>query len=239
MVRQPNTVAIADFGGNTRLQGHFCEGARLFAANAGSTGLGFAICTRCGYAAREHKAGQARVNLPTGFETHAPLWSEKASATCWSNGEGVLRNQSLGAETNTDVLQLDVLTALSPFHAKEDARTIATTLSHALRLSGALLLEVDSRELSSRMVTTGTSFGAIHGVHIFDSAAGGSGHTQSLLEDPERWLNGAKDLLEGDPTHAKHCREACLRCLLDSQSQADFEAGTLDRKLLLAYLSSE
>jgi hypothetical protein len=39
--------------------------------------------------------------------------------------------------------------------------------------------------------------------------------------------------------HAKHCREACLRCLLDSQSQTDFEAGLLDRKILLDYLVSD
>jgi DEAD/DEAH box helicase domain-containing protein len=239
LVRQPNTEPIADFGGNPRLQGYFCEGARLFAANAGPTGLGFAICTRCGYAAREQKIGQALANLPTGFETHAPLWSEKASTHCWKNGEGVMRNQSLGAETNTDVLQLDVLTGLSPFHAKEDACVIATSLSHALRLSGALLLEVDPRELSARTVTTGTNSGAIFGVHVFDSSAGGSGHTQSLLENPERWLRSMKGLLEGDAAHAQHCSQACLRCLLDSQSQADFEDGQLDRKLLLAFLSED
>ncbi len=239
MIRQPNSVNIEDFGGNTRLQAHFCEGARLFAANAGSTGLGFAICTRCGYATREHKLGQALVNLPPGFEHHAPLWSEKATATCWKNGEGVLRNQSLGAETSTDVLQIDVLTALSPFQKGEEAHKITTTLSHALRLSGAMLLEVDARELSARTVSIGTSSGAVYGAHIFDTAAGGSGHTQSLLEEPKRWLESAKELLEGGPDHARHCRQACLQCLLDSQSQADFESGLLDRKLLLAYLRAD
>lgn len=237
MIHQPSTVAISDFGSHKRLQGHFCEGARLFAANAGPMGLGFAICTRCGYSVRENKVGQARVNLPSGFASHAPLWSEKASDSCWKNGEGVLRNQSLGAETNTDVLQIDVVTALTPFHAKDVARKIATTLSHVLRLSGALLLEVDPRELAARTVAAATTSGAIYCVHIFDSAAGGSGHTQFLLEDPDRWLNSAKVLLEGDPRHANHCREACLRCLLDSHSQTDFEAGLLDRRLLLSFLN--
>ncbi len=239
MLHQQNATKIENFGGNKRLQAYFCEGARLFAANAGSTGLGFAICTRCGYSVRENKRGQALVNLPAGFETHAPLWSEKASSKCWSNGQGVLRNQSLGAETSTDVLQIDVITAMSRFHSKSDARKIATTLSHALRLSGASLLEVDPRELSSRAVAASTASGAIYAVHVFDSAAGGSGHTQSLLESPGSWLERARNLLEGDSPHLARCREACLRCLLDSQSQIDFEAGLIDRKLLLACLESD
>ena len=101
-------------------------------------------------------------------------------------------------------------------------------------LLGAALLEVDTREIS---LVAAKVVGDAWGVHLFDSAAGGSGHIASLLEDQALWLTKAIDLLRGDSNHARRCREACLTCILDAQSQADFEMGKLDRNLTLQFLS--
>jgi DEAD/DEAH box helicase domain-containing protein len=222
------------FGGLSRLTATFCEGGRLFAANAGGHAkLGFAICTNCGYSDRERKRGEGRQNLPAAFESHPPIWARKTSDRCWKqNTAPVLRNQALGAETDTDVLQIEIETAFTPYHAMDDRERIARSLGHALRLSGAALLEVDSREIATAAVIG--RGGWI--IHVFDSAAGGSGHIASLLEDTALWLSRAIELLRGDPEHTRQCSDACLRCLLDSQSQNDFESGRLDRSLTLRFL---
>src|SRR5277367_234659 len=115
----------------------------------GPRGLGFAICTACGYSDRERETGEGRQALPSGFETHAPLWTHRANARCWKpNSAPVLRNRALGAETDTDVLQIEVETMLTKFHSLADSELISRSLGHALRIAGAALLEVDTREVS-------------------------------------------------------------------------------------------
>ncbi len=222
------------FGGLSRLTATFCEGGRLFAANAGGLAkLGFAICTNCGYSDRERKRGEGRQNLPGAFESHPPIWARKTTEKCWKqNTAPVLRNQALGAETDTDVLQIEIETAFTPYHSTDDAERIARSLGHALRLSGTTLLEVDSREIATVAVVGRGGWS----IHVFDTAAGGSGHIASLLEDAALWLGKAIDLMRGDAIHAQQCGDACLRCLLDGQSQSDFESGKLDRSLTLRFL---
>jgi DEAD/DEAH box helicase domain-containing protein len=228
---------FANFGGRSALTATFCEGGTLFGANAGPAGLGFAICTNCGYSNRERKRGNGRQALPAGFDSHPPLWTRKVSGRCWKpNTAPVLRNQTLGAETDTDVLQIEIETALRRFHPPDDGERIARSLGHALRLSGAALLEVDPREISSTTVNVGRNG---WGIHLFDSAAGGSGHIASLLEDQALWIGKATELLRGDTDHDRRCGDACLACLLDAQSQGDFELGKLDRGLVLTFLESE
>jgi DEAD/DEAH box helicase domain-containing protein len=235
-VNRRGLQVFESFGGYEGLKATFCEGGTLFAANSGPTGLGFALCTNCGYADTERSTGDGRQSLPPGFESHAPLWSYKTTRRCWKDSAApVLRNRALGAETDTDILQIEVETLLTPYHAPADAERIVRSLGHALRLAGAALLEVDTREISVVAVKVVAD---AWGIHLFDSAAGGSGHIASLLEDQALWLTKAIDLLRGDSDHGRHCREACLACLLDAQSQADFEIGKLDRSLTLQFLGS-
>ncbi len=225
---------FANFGGCSSLTASFCEGGTLFGTNAGPAGLGFAICTNCGYSDCERRRGDGRQALPPGFDTHPPLWTRKASVRCWQpNTAPVLRNQALGAETDTDVLQILLETALTRFHESNIAERIARSLGHALRLSGATLIEVDPREVSSAAVRVSDD---AWGIHLFDSAAGGSGHIATLLEDQALWFRKTIALLRGNPDHDRRCGDACLTCLLDAQSQGDFEAGRLDRGLTLTFL---
>lgn len=227
-VNDPHLIRYPAFAGHPCLQAQFREGGRLFGANAGRFGEGFAVCTRCGYADYERKRGDGRQGLPSGFAKHAPLWSTKRTATCWpDHNSPVLRNQFLGAEVFTDVLQIGIKAPV-PSTIK-----LAPTLGQAYRLAGAMLLEVDAREIQFRVVT----LDGCHAMQLYDAAAGSSGHIRSLLTDQAQWHSAAVQLLRGDETHAGHCREACLLCILDSQSQNDFEAGRLDRRLALEFLA--
>lgn len=233
-VNRAGLEVFESLGGCERLRGTFCEGGTLFAANPGSRGLGFAICTNCGYAEAERNMGEGRQGLPAGFETHSPVWSYRPNSRCWRNANGapVLRNRSLGAETNSDVLQIEVNTMLTRYQQPGDSELIVRALGHALRLAGAAQLEVDPREIS---VAAARLIGESWGIHLFDSAAGGSGHIASLLDEQDLWLQGALELMQGDETHGQRCRAACLNCLLDAQSQAEFEIGKLNRSVALGF----
>lgn len=223
-----------NFGDFERLKGTFCEGGTLFGTNQGARGYGFAICTSCGYADTELMAGEGRQNLPSGFESHSPLWSFRTNSRCWKNANiaPVLRNRQLGAETNSDVLQIEINTMFTAFQQPDDSERIVRTFGHAMRLAGAQQLEIDPREIS---VASALLAGENWGVHLFDSAAGGSGHIASLLEDHRAWTERAIELMRGDEEHKERCHSACLSCLLDAQSQADYEAGKLDRILTLRF----
>lgn len=235
-VNRPGLEVYESFGGHERLRGTFCEGGTLFAANPGSRGRGFAICTNCGYAEVERNLGEGRQGLPAGFESHPPLWSSRSNSRCWrnTNDAPVLRNRGLGAETNSDVLQVEVNAMFTRYQQPADSELIVRTFGHALRLAGASRLEVDPREIS---VAAARLAGESWGIHLFDSTPGGSGHIASLLEDQNGWIKKATELMQGDEAHRHRCRTACLNCLLDAQSQAEFEMGRLDRSVTLAFFS--
>src|SRR5271163_63912 len=197
-IDNPCVQAFPFFADHPHLQGRYCEGGRLFGANAGNNGLGFAICTRCGYDEHERKRGE-RANLPHGFESHPPLWRRTMTHPCWkSNDAPVLRNHALGAETDTDVLEIAIETAMTSFHNGLRSEQLAYTLGHAYRRAGAALLEVDPREISSRTAPTSSGWG----IHLVDSGAGGSGHIRSLLEDTMSRQAATQLLLSGDERHA-------------------------------------
>lgn len=227
---------FAPFGGFDSLSAKFCEGGTIFAANAGE-GFGFAICTACGYADYEQRTGEGRKHLPSGFESHAPLWARSSSQRCWkAETTPVLRNKYLGAENNTDVLQIEVKTMLTPYHSVADSERIVHSLGHAFRIAGAAMVEADVREIS---LSTERGAGDQWCMYLFDSAPGGSGHIASLLDQQALWVKRAIELLEGDARHQQRCLEACLACILDSQSQSDFEMGKLHRSLALGFITGK
>jgi hypothetical protein len=224
------------FGGCEGLSAKFCEGGTIFAANSGM-GFGFAICTACGYADYEARMGDGRKNLPSGFEDHAPLWAGSSFQRCWaSDATPVLRNKFLGAENDTDLLQIEVHAMHTPNHSRPDSESIARSLGHALRITGAAMVEADVREIS---LSAERGVGDQWRMYLFDSAPGGSGHIASLLFQQGAWLQRSIGLLEGDARHQQRCREACLECILDSQSQNDFEMGKLNRAIALEFLKGK
>jgi hypothetical protein len=221
---------LQDFGGVRGLKATLCEGGELLASNSGEASFGFAICTKCGYAESETKTGAGREKLPSNFEVHIPLQQEKGR--CWRDTEApVLRNHHLAALQVTDLLELDFSNVRHPRLTEATTKT----LGFALKLAGSDMLELDSREIG----VTGCRIGQAGqwGLQLFDNAAGGSGHVAELFDNGREWLNRAGNQMFRDTLHDQRCILACLRCLLISASQFDYEAGLLQRKETMEFLT--
>lgn len=178
--------------------------------------------------------GQSRERLPSGFENHLPLWKRKGSC-CWGDGQApVLRNYSLGAQMVTDLVQVDFSGVLSPPIEVRTREAISLTVGQALRVSGSMLLEVDLREISVVSVRVGPN--GAPGVQLYDSTPGGSGHLAALLLTHRSWYEEAMKVLRGTVDHDAFCQEACLECVLNAQSQGDYENGRLRRRMALEAL---
>jgi hypothetical protein len=214
-----------DFAAVPGLRITFSESSDLLASNSGTHLFGFAICTKCGYAASEISLSADPADLPRGFSDHIPLRQQEHR--CWRSTESpTLRHQHLSALHNTDLLEIDVA-------AVPALRThsIATTLAYGLHLAAAELLEVDPREIGTAIVRVGRSQQT--GIHMFDSAPGGSGHMLELFSRGPEWFSSLRTLLFRDSSHDLSCSDACIRCLLTPASQFAYEKGLLDRRTLL------
>jgi hypothetical protein len=225
------------FGGVPGLIATYFEAGQgqLLLRNAGGDawskrGHGFALCTRCGFAMSEEKPSNAKSppTLPQKFRDHASVFSSNPMTRCWPNSlpyEPVLRHKVLAAKETTDVLILDWPGGC------DEARLFS--LGRALVLAGAQLLELDSRELKSELKARAE--GDL-GVLLYDTIPGGAGHCFELFVLGRPWLEEARKILRGSPSHNATCRRACLECLLDFGGQ--FHAHLLDRKGALDLLDA-
>ena len=167
------------------------------------------------------------MDLPNRFEAHVHV--EDTYRLCWSSKDDcVLRNQHLAAVGNTDLLEIE----FARLGTGAD-QAIVTTLGHALRLAGADLLEVDPRELGVTSVRVSSGWAA----QIFDNVHGGSGHVIELGVNARDWLEKAKQTLFVSEDHDLSCSSACLRCLLSTASQFDYDCGLLNRRGAYQWLS--
>ena len=223
-------------GGVDGLRAQYLEQGEILAFNRGAKDFGFAVCTRCGHSASEHKAPAKKVagnlGLPPGFIRHKVLDNPHETRCLGEDGELALtlRHQVLAARMLTDVLLVDI----SGFDEARPLSPLALTLGHAMRLSGAGILEVDSRELG--VLDTFIGMRACSCPILFDNVPGGVGHVHELVRDGRAWLEATRGLLRGSPEHDLRCEAACLDCILTFDSQHDMAAGRLDRRVALALL---
>src|ERR1022692_2153815 len=223
------TKEASNFGGITGLMATYYEAGQgqLLLRNAGGEafselGHGFAVCTRCGFAMSEEKPSNAK-SLPAlqkKFRDHASVFSSNPMTRCWPNSlqyDPVLRHKVLAAKETTDVLILD-------WPADSDKASLYS-LGRALVLAGTRLLELDSRELDLELKAR---VDGRLGILLYDTIPGGAGHCLELLNLDRPWLEAARNILLGSPSHDAACRRACLECLLDFGGQ--FHAELLDRK---------
>jgi hypothetical protein len=209
----------------------------LLLRNAGgrpwsSSGDGFAVCTRCGFAMSEEKPcndpGLPPPSLPKKFRDHASVFAANIKTRCWPRNiehEPVLRHKVLAATETTDVLILDWPT--------DSDEASLFSLGRALILAGARLLELDTRELSLELKPRGAGEFSIL---LYDAAPGGAGHCFELMKRGRQWLEQAREILHGSPLHDAACRRACLDCLLDFAGQ--FDVHRLDRRGALQLLDA-
>ena len=195
----------------------------MLASNSGEAELGFCICTKCGYADSENVTGTDGIGLSRSFSDHIPL--SRPFGKCWKAGESpVLRNHHLAALHNTDLLQLD----FSGIELSMQKQAEVVTLGYALKLAGAEMLELDHRELG--VVVTRVGIAKRWGLQIFDTSAGGAGHALELFENGKQWLAATVQVLYRGEVHDARCETACIRCLLTTSSQLDYEKGNLQRR---------
>jgi len=229
------SLSVPDFGGVTGLLARYRENGELLVYNRGEYEQGFAICLNCGYAESEQHFGQGAMQLPAGFNRHAPLTAASRWATCWrSDDVPVLRNQVLAARETTDVLLLDLSSCLAQY---VDHKPLVTTLAYALQQAGAQLLELDTRELGVLVVPAGDG-GQGLGAVLYDSVAGGAGHARELLTLGRDWLMVARGTLFVSDAHDARCKTACLDCLLSFDAQDVMARNLFDRRFAMAVLDA-
>ncbi len=234
--RKDADVEQENFAGIAGLTTLYREAGELLVYNEGEFGKGFAICLKCGYAESEKKLGQKAIDLPKSFLKHAPLTSIDDSKSCWFSNDGApaFRNQTLAARQTTDALMLDFSLCLHDF---ANNKAILSTLAQALLISGAKLLELDSRELGAMVVPAGDE-GKGLGVVLYDNVPGGAGHVLELLRLERDWLQEARTIMLVSPEHDKICETACLDCLLTFGAQGSMRLGLLQRRLTLQILDA-
>ena len=224
------------FGGIAGLRALYREDGELLVYNAGEYQKGFAICLKCGYADSEKHLADGKIHLPSAFERHASLTSTKEERFCWGNYEtpGVLRNHALAARQTTDILLLDFSSCL--YHLADNAELL-WTLAQALEISGAKLLELDSRELGTLVIPAGER-GSGLGAVLYDNVPGGAGHVRELLALGRQWLEEACNVMFVSEQHNETCETACLDCLLTFDAQEPMRRGLLQRQLAIGVLDT-
>lgn len=223
-------MVVEGFGGAREARVVYREEAELLVTNVGDVKCGFAICTRCGFAASETARGQGRIDLPRDFDKHASVFSTDPTDFCWKKNEQsapVLRNKVLAARELTDMAELQWPGATVLTH---DA---AYSLGRALMLAGARLLELDERELGVQIVPLRD--GKL-GITVYDTAPGGAGHCRGLIDRGEDWIRATRQILYVDENHHSRCERACLECILDFSGQ--HSAARLDRRSALTLLDN-
>ena len=213
-----------DFAGVSGARVVYREEADLLVTNHGD-GLGFAICTRCGFAMSEHdRDGRGRMNLPEQpgrFIAHASVFSNDPNSFCWENVADVspvLRNKVLAARELTDMALLEWPGAHS------NAREGVYSFGRALLLAGARCLELDERELAMELMPLGQG---ILGIVVYDTSPGGAGHCRKLINLGEDWIKETRKILYVNEEHHLRCEKACLDCILDFSGQ--YFANSLNR----------
>ena len=225
-----------DFGSVKDLKAFYKEDGELLVYNAGEYGRGFAICLKCGYAESERQYGEGMMDILPTFRRHASLTSTRENISCWTKHDTpqAFRNQVLAARQTTDALMLDFSSCLRQ-HA--DNAALLWTLTQALQISGARLLELDGRELGILVIPAG-DHGRGLGAVLYDNVPGGAGHVRELLALGREWLQETRTTLFVNDKHNEFCETACLDCLLTFDAQEPMRRGLLNRRLAIKVLDA-
>lgn len=238
-VRLPDDASTRtrkEIGGAGRLSASFSERGEVLTVQAGHNGSGYAICGLCGWADDEASPGHAagsRSGLSKAHASHQPLRTggNIARGPCEEGRDvPVLRNRALVAQELTDVLVLSFDPAAGPVGLVSEGGL--RSLNVAMHRELCDRLEVDRREISARPLPPEAG----HARFAFWDAGSATGHVREAfeglmgsLQDRNRWLEDAVHRMRGDVAHDGSCGRACIRCLLDFDTQQDLIDGRLDR----------
>jgi DEAD/DEAH box helicase domain-containing protein len=202
------------------------EKALIYGINKGKKGLGFAICTKCGYAESElEKVNNGSYDkLSTSFKKHPSIYSEASSNICLESSPTIWRNYNLMAKMTTDAI------IIIP---KREIKNIliAQTLANAMQLSGAEELGIDEREISTLIQEVNGKLNII----IYDNQSGGVGYVYDLVKNRwNEWIKKTKQRLFINEKHNKECINGCIKCVVTMNTNRP-----LPRKETLDYLEGK
>lgn len=205
----------------------------------GLHGHGYAICLHCGFTkAESHAPDRAEGKpAPRGFESHRRLRGGKedgvrGDACVGATGTfGVLRHYHLGANSNTDVLELQFADPTTGQFLVDPV--IAHSLAVALREAVARLLNIDVREIGWSVKSGKDPADDRKSILLYDAAEGGAGFVGNVPNMLRDALTRARAFL----TCPRACDRACHACLLAFDTND--VAGQLDRVVALRYLTDD
>lgn len=202
------------------------EKALIYGVNRGNKGLGFAICTKCGYSESEiEKVNTGSYDkLPISFKKHSSIYSKSSANICLETTPTIWRNHNLMAKIITDAIMII---------PKRDIKdiTIAQTLANAMELSGAEELGIDEREISSLIQEVDGKLAIL----IYDNQSGGVGYVYDLAKNRWiGWLDKTKKRLYIDEKHNEECINGCIKCVVTMNT-----SEPLPRRETLDYLEGK
>lgn len=205
-------------------QGH------VFHWSDGMSAKGYAVCLRCG----RSESDDNNPELPKPLRRHKRLRGGKdrdGEAECAGCSEdwAIKRNLWLGAESHTDVFELQLIDPKSgnPLNDKKVAYTLAVAMRRAL----AEKLGIDEREIGCMESPSRTSVDRpTRAILLFDQAIGGAGFSTLAPSMVDALLRNARKILECP----RNCDRACHACVLDYETQ--HSVLKLDRRAALEFL---
>jgi len=182
------------------------DNATIYGINKGQSQLGFAICSKCGYAESEkvnNKNGLTGLSRP--FKTHPSIYSEFSSSECLgSDGYSVWRNQHLAVTMKTDSI------VIIPKKKIYD-ENLAQAIMNAFQLSGCEVLGIDEREIGSMLLQSDGEYR----LYLYDNLSGGVGYVDDLARNRwNEWFDKAVDRLYVNEQHNSECRNGCIKCIV-------------------------
>lgn len=202
------------------------EKAFIYGINRGNKGLGFAICTKCGYTESEiEKVNTGSYDkLPTAFKKHSSIYSESSANRCLETSPTIWRNHNLMAKMITDAIMI------IPKRDINDI-SIAQTLANAMQLSGAEELGIDEREINALIQEVDGKLSIL----IYDNQSGGVGYVYDLVKNRwNDWIEKTKKRLFINEKHNEECLNGCIKCVVTMNT-----SEPLPRKETLDYLEGK
>lgn len=222
------------FAGTSGWTAYYKENGEIFVHNLGEHEHGYAICTTCGMAESETQplSSDKEKSLPRELRQHSGLHFPKAREgfrrpKACEHQNSFLRHQALASKVITDVLLID-------FGAQ--ASDIAETLALALKLAGARMLQLDSRELGHAVAPSPN--GGHAAAVVYDNVPGGAGHVLELLKDGAKLIECVVDLLHGSDQHHQTCENACIDCILSADIFDEVNIRNLHRRRAHEFLTN-
>ncbi len=202
------------------------EKALIYGVNRGNKGLGFAVCTKCGYTESEiEKVNTGSYDkLPTSFKKHSSIYSESSANICLETSPTIWRNHNLMAKMITDAIMII---------PKRDIKdiSIAQTLANAMQLSGAEELGIDEREINALIQEVDGKLSIL----IYDNQSGGVGYVYDLAKNRwNDWLEKTRQRLFIDEKHNEECLNGCIKCVVTMNT-----SEPLPRRETLDYLEGK